>query len=174
MQKTMKALVKRKAEPGLWLEEVPVPEIGPTDVLIKIHKTAICGTDIHIYNWDEWSQRTIPVPMITGHEFSGVVVEIGDGVKGFELGERVSGEGHIVCGHCRNCLAGKRHLCRNTVGVGVNRDGCFGEYLSIPASNAFKLPKQISDDVASILDPFGNATHSALSSRFPAHSPFCR
>ncbi len=159
----MKALVKRKAEPGIWLEDMPAPEPGPADLLIEIKKTAICGTDIHIYNWDEWSQRTIPVPMITGHEFAGVVVEIGNGVSGFELGERVSGEGHIVCGHCRNCLAGKRHLCRNTVGVGVNRPGCFGEYLSIPASNAFKLPAKISDDVAAILDPFGNATHSALS-----------
>ena len=159
----MKALVKRKAEPGIWLEDMPVPKPGPADLLIEIKKTAICGTDIHIYNWDEWSQRTIPVPMITGHEFAGVVVEIGGGVKGFEIGERVSGEGHIVCGHCRNCLAGKRHLCRNTVGVGVNRDGCFGEYLSLPASNAFKLPAKISDEVASILDPFGNATHASLS-----------
>ncbi len=159
----MKALVKRRPEVGIWLEDVPEPSPGPNDLLIKIHKTAICGTDIHIYNWDEWSQRTIPVPMVTGHEFAGEVVALGSAVEGFAVGERVSGEGHIVCGHCRNCLAGKRHLCRNTVGVGVNRQGCFAEYLAIPSVNAFKLPVEISDDVASILDPFGNATHSMLS-----------
>ncbi len=159
----MKSLVKSKPERGIWMEDVPEPKIGPNDLLIKIKKTAICGTDIHIYNWDEWSQRTIPVPMTVGHEFIGEVVGMGDGVQGFELGERVSGEGHIVCNQCRNCLAGKRHLCRNTIGVGVNRPGCFAEYLAIPASNAFKLPPQISDDVASILDPLGNAVHTALS-----------
>ncbi len=159
----MKALVKRKREPGIWLEDVPEPVPGPNDLLIKIHKTAICGTDIHIYNWDDWSQRTIPVPMTVGHEFAGEVVGLGSAVTGFEIGTRVSGEGHIVCGRCRNCLAGKRHLCRNTVGVGVNRTGCFGEYLCIPAGNAFRLPPEIPDEIGSILDPFGNATHSALS-----------
>ena len=159
----MKALVKAKAEPGIWMEDVPVPRVGHNDVLIKVHKTAICGTDIHIYNWDAWSRQTIPVPMTVGHEFAGEVVEIGSEVKGFTLGERVSGEGHITCGHCRNCRAGRRHLCRNTVGVGVNRPGCFAEYLSIPAVNAFPLPAEIGDDVASILDPLGNATHTALS-----------
>jgi threonine 3-dehydrogenase len=163
MAQMMKALVKRKREPGLWMEQAPVPEIGPNDVLIKIRKTAICGTDLHIYNWDAWSQKTIPVPMIVGHEFVGVVEEVGSQVSGFKVGDRVSGEGHVTCGHCRNCRAGRRHLCRNTLGVGVNRTGCFGEYLSIPASNAFKLPADIPDDVASIFDPFGNATHTALS-----------
>ncbi len=159
----MKALVKAKAEPGIWMEDVPVPRVGHNDVLIKVHKTAICGTDIHIYNWDHWSQQTIPVPMTVGHEFAGEVVEIGSEVQGFQIGERVSGEGHITCGHCRNCRAGRRHLCRNTVGVGVNRPGCFAEYLSIPATNAFPLPDEITDDIASILDPLGNATHTALS-----------
>ena len=159
----MKALVKAKAEPGIWMEDVPVPRVGHNDVLIKVHKTAICGTDIHIYNWDHWSQQTIPVPMTVGHEFAGEVVEIGSEVQGFQIGERVSGEGHITCGHCRNCRAGRRHLCRNTVGVGVNRPGCFAEYLSIPAVNAFPLPDEITDDIASILDPLGNATHTALS-----------
>jgi threonine 3-dehydrogenase len=159
----MKALVKAKAEPGIWMEDVPVPRVGHNDVLIKVHKTAICGTDIHIYNWDHWSQLTIPVPMTVGHEFAGEVVEIGSEVQGFQIGERVSGEGHITCGHCRNCRAGRRHLCRNTVGVGVNRPGCFAEYLSIPATNAFPLPDEITDDIASILDPLGNATHTALS-----------
>ena len=159
----MKSLVKSRPEPGIWMEEVPIPEIGPNDVLVKIRKTAICGTDIHIYNWDEWSRRTIPVPMTIGHEFAGEVAAVGTHVSGFAVGDRVSGEGHITCGHCRNCRAGKRHLCRNTVGVGVNRPGCFAEYLSLPASNAFKLPPSISDDVASYLDPLGNATHCALS-----------
>ncbi len=159
----MKALVKAKAETGIWMEDVPVPRIGHNDVLIKIHKTAICGTDIHIYNWDAWSRATIPVPMTVGHEFAGEVVEIGSEVKGFEIGERVSGEGHVTCGHCRNCRAGRRHLCRNTVGVGVNRPGCFAEYMSLPAVNAFPLPTDISDETASILDPLGNATHTALS-----------
>lgn len=158
----MKALVKAKPEVGIWMEDVPEPEIGPNDVLIRIRKTAICGTDIHIYNWDHWSQQTIPVPMVTGHEFVGEVVEVGSHAAGFAVGDRVSGEGHITCGHCRNCRAGKRHLCRNTQGVGVNRQGCFAEYLSLPASNAFKLSDAITDDLASILDPFGNATHTAL------------
>lgn len=159
----MKALVKAKAAEGIWLQDMPKPKIGPNDLLIKIKKTAICGTDIHIYNWDEWAKKTIPVPMTVGHEFVGVVAEIGSEVRGFKLGERVSGEGHITCGHCRNCRAGRRHLCANTVGVGVNRPGCFAEYLAIPAMNAFPLPDAISDDIAAFLDPFGNATHTALS-----------
>ncbi len=159
----MKALVKKESAPGIWLEEIPEPKIGPNDVLIKIAKTAICGTDMHIYNWDAWARKTIPVPMAVGHEYCGRVVEVGSEVRGLAVGDRVSGEGHITCGHCRNCRAGRRHLCRNTVGVGVNRPGAFAEYLSIPADNAFKLPDSISDDIASILDPFGNATHTALS-----------
>ena len=159
----MKALVKAKAEPGIWMEEIPEPKVGPNDVLIKVAKTAICGTDMHIYLWDQWAQKTIPVPMAVGHEYVGKIVEIGSEVQGFSIGDRVSGEGHITCGYCRNCRAGRRHLCRNTVGVGVNRQGCFAEYLVIPAFNAFKLNAAITDDVASILDPFGNATHTALS-----------
>ncbi|HET7203303.1 MAG TPA: L-threonine 3-dehydrogenase, partial [Steroidobacteraceae bacterium] len=159
----MKALVKSQRAPGIWMESVPEPKVGPNDVLIKIRKTAICGTDIHIYNWDHWAQKTIPVPMHMGHEYVGEIVQIGSEVQGFEIGDRVSGEGHITCGYCRNCRAGRRHLCRNTVGVGVNRPGCFAEYLAIPAFNAFKLPDSITDEVASILDPFGNATHTALS-----------
>jgi threonine 3-dehydrogenase len=143
--------------------DAPMPQVGPNDLLIKIRKTAICGTDIHIYKWDDWSQQTIPVPMVVGHEFMGVVADMGSAVRGFEVGDRVSGEGHITCGHCRNCRAGKRHLCRRTVGVGVNRTGCFAEYLSIPAFNAFKLPDAISDELASIFDPYGNAVHTALS-----------
>ena len=132
----MKALVKAKREPGLWLEDVPEPECGPNDVIIRVKKTGVCGTDIHIYNWDAWSQKNVPVPMVTGHEFLGEVAEVGREVAGFQVGDRVSGEGHVTCGHCRNCRAGKRHLCRNTVGIGVNRTGCFAEYLSIPAFNA--------------------------------------
>jgi threonine 3-dehydrogenase len=159
----MKALAKLKKEPGIWMTDVPKPEMGHNDLLIKIKKTAICGTDIHIYNWDEWSQKTIPVPMVVGHEYAGEVVDIGQEVKGFKIGDRVSGEGHITCGHCRNCRGGRTHLCRNTVGVGVNRDGAFAEYLVIPAYNAFKLPDEISDDLAAIFDPFGNAVHTALS-----------
>ncbi len=159
----MKALVKSRREVGIWMEEQPVPDIGPNDLLIEITKTAICGTDIHIYNWDEWSQRTIPVPMIVGHEFVGRVAKVGTHVGGFHVGDRVSGEGHITCGYCRNCRAGKRHLCRNTVGVGVNRAGAFAQYLAIPAINAFKLPDSIPDEVAAFLDPLGNATHTALS-----------
>jgi len=159
----MKALIKSKREPGIWMGDVPQPEIGPNDLLIKIRKTAICGTDIHIYNWDDWSQRTIPVPMVVGHEFVGEVAALGSAVQGFEVGDRVSGEGHVTCGYCRNCRAGKRHLCRNTVGVGVNRPGAFAEYLSLPAFNAFRIPGEIPDDLASIFDPYGNATHTALS-----------
>ncbi len=158
----MKALSKLKAEPGIWMVDAPIPTIGHNDVLVKIKKTAICGTDIHIYNWDEWARHTIKVPMITGHEFAGEIVDIGSEVVGLKIGDRVSGEGHITCGFCRNCRAGRRHLCRNTEGTGVNRQGCFAEYLSMPAFNIFKLPDDIPDDVAAILDPFGNATHTAL------------
>jgi threonine 3-dehydrogenase len=158
----LKALVKKEAAPGIWLDEVPEPKVGHNDVLIEIGKTAICGTDMHIYNWDAWARKTVPVPMQVGHEYFGRIVEVGSEVKGFKPGDRVSGEGHITCGYCRNCRAGRRHLCRNTVGVGVNRPGAFAQYLAIPADNAFKLPDSISDDVASILDPFGNATHTAL------------
>ena len=158
----LKALVKKEAAPGIWLDDVPEPKVGHNDVLVEIGKTAICGTDMHIYNWDAWARKTIPVPMQVGHEYFGRIVEVGSEVKGFKSGDRVSGEGHITCGYCRNCRAGRRHLCRNTVGVGVNRPGAFAQYLAIPADNAFKLPDSISDDVASILDPFGNATHTAL------------
>ena len=159
----MKTLAKTKREPGIWMVDGPLPEVGHNDVLIKIGKTAICGTDMHIYKWDEWSQKTIPVPMTVGHEYVGVVAEIGQEVRGLKIGQRVSGEGHLVCGHCRNCRAGRRHLCRNTQGVGVNRPGAFAEYLVIPAENAFPIPDDIPDDIAAILDPFGNATHTALS-----------
>src|SRR5215813_14443937 len=158
----MKALVKQQAKPGIWLEEIPEPKVGPNDVLIEIAKTAICGTDMHIYNWDAWAQKTIPVPMAVGHEYCGRIVEMGSEVKGLKKGDRVSGEGHITCGYCRNCRAGRRHLCRNTFGVGVNRPGAFAEYLSIPALNAFKIPDNIDSDLAAIFDPFGNATHTAL------------
>jgi threonine 3-dehydrogenase len=159
----MKALSKLHAKPGIWLTEAEKPEVGHNDLLIRIRKTAICGTDMHIYHWDEWSQATIPVPMVVGHEYVGEVVEMGQEVTGFAVGDRVSGEGHITCGHCRNCRAGRRHLCRNTYGVGVNRPGAFAEYLVIPAFNAFKIPAHISDDLAAIFDPFGNAVHTALS-----------
>ncbi|WP_445358733.1 L-threonine 3-dehydrogenase [Microbulbifer sp. ANSA005] len=159
----MKALSKLKSEVGIWLTDVEIPTPGHNDLLIKIHKTAICGTDMHIYNWDEWSQKTIPVPMVVGHEYVGEVVGMGQEVAGFQVGDRVSGEGHITCGHCRNCRAGRRHLCRNTHGVGVDRPGAFAEYLVIPALNAFKIPDNISDDLASIFDPLGNAVHTALS-----------
>lgn len=159
----MKALVKKKREKGLWMEEVPKPVIKETEVLIKIKKTAICGTDIHIYQWDEWSQSTVPVPMHVGHEYVGEIVEIGKYVKGLKVGQRVSGEGHIVCGHCRNCRAGARHLCINTKGVGVNIPGAFAEFLALPAENVFPIPDEISDDIAAILDPMGNAVHTTLS-----------
>ncbi|MDW5415688.1 L-threonine 3-dehydrogenase [Iodobacter sp. CM08] len=159
----MKALSKLTAAPGLTMNQVEKPVIGHNDLLIKIKKTAICGTDIHIWKWDDWAQKTIPVPMHVGHEYVGTVVEIGSEVQGFKIGDRVSGEGHITCGHCRNCRAGRRHLCRNTVGVGVNRPGAFAEYLVLPAFNAFPIPDDISDDLAAIFDPFGNAVHTALS-----------
>jgi len=159
----MKALAKLTPSVGLTLTDVEKPEVGHNDVLIKIKRTAICGTDIHIWKWDDWAQKTIPVPMHVGHEYVGEIVAMGQEVSGFQVGDRVSGEGHITCGFCRNCRAGRRHLCRNTVGVGVNRPGAFAEYLVIPAFNAFKIPDDISDDLASIFDPFGNATHTALS-----------
>lgn len=159
----MKALSKLKAEPGIWMTDAPKPEVGHNDLLIKIRKTAICGTDVHIYKWDEWASNTIPTPMVVGHEYVGEVVDMGQEVRGFKVGDRVSGEGHITCGHCRNCRAGRVHLCRNTTGVGVNREGAFAEYLVIPAFNAFKIPDNISDELASIFDPFGNAVHTALS-----------
>ncbi len=145
------------------MDDVPKPTIGPNDLLIKIIKTAICGTDIHIFNWDEWAQKTIPVPMVVGHEFFGIVEEVGTAVAGYSPGDRVSGEGHITCGYCRNCRAGKRHLCRNTKGIGVNTQGCFAEYLCLPATNAFKIPQDIPDNVAAIFDPLGNAVHTAIS-----------
>src|ERR1700682_3248729 len=159
----MKALVKQQAAPGIWLEDIPEPKVGPNDVLIEIAKTAICGTDMHIYNWDAWAQKTIPVPMAGGHEYCGRIVELGSEVAGCKAGDRVSGEGHITCGYCRNCRAGRRHLCRNAVGVGVNRPGAFADYLVIPAENAFPIPDDIPDEIAAILDPFGNAAHTALS-----------
>ena len=159
----MKALVKSKPEKGLWMEEVDIPTIGINDVLIKIKKTAICGTDLHIYKWDEWSQNTIPVPMTIGHEYVGTIAEMGAGVKNFDIGERVTGEGHIACGHCRNCRRGKKHVCENTVGIGVNINGCFAEYVKVPAENVMKINTSIADDYLAIMDPFGNATHTALS-----------
>ena len=159
----MKALVKKEAQKGIWMEEVAVPKVGVNDVLIKIKKTAICGTDLHIYKWDEWSQKTIKTPMTIGHEYVGVVAEVGPGVRNIAVGDRVTGEGHIACGHCRNCRRGLQHICENSIGVGVNRDGAFAEYLCIPESNVVKLDERISDDMAAIMDPFGNATHTALS-----------
>jgi threonine 3-dehydrogenase len=160
---TMKALVKARAEQGLWLQDVPVPEVGINDVLIQIHKTSICGTDVHIYNWDVWAQKTIPVPMPVGHEFVGRVAAVGGNVHDFKVGDLVSGEGHLVCGRCRNCLAGRRHLCPHTSGVGVNRPGAFAEYLCIPVTNVWYCDPSISTDVLACFDPLGNATHTALS-----------
>ncbi len=159
----MKAVVKAKAEPGLWLEEVRVPKVGGDDVLIRVLKTSICGTDVHIYNWDAWAQKTIPVPMTIGHEFVGVVDAVGDHVKGFTRGDLVVGEGHITCGHCRNCLAGRRHLCPNTQGVGVNRPGAWAEFVAIPQDNCWHADPSIPLDVLSCFDPLGNAVHTALS-----------
>lgn len=167
--KTMHALVKQWSEPGLWLAEVPIPQIGINDVLIEVLRTGICGTDVHIYNWDAWAQRTIPVPMVVGHEFVGRIVETGSNVHDFQPGDIVSGEGHVVCGHCRNCLAGRRHLCKDTQGVGVNRPGAFAEYLALPVTNVWLHDSAdgshvsgISRDLQSIFDPFGNAVHTAL------------
>ena len=158
----MRALVKSRPESGIWMEDAPRPETGPNDVLIAIRKTSICGTDLHIIAWDEWAKRTIQTPMTIGHEYVGVVAEMGSEVEGLEIGQRVSGEGHVVCGRCRNCQAGRRHLCINTVGVGVNRPGAFAEYVAIPGSNVQPIPDDVSDDIASILDPLGNAVHTAL------------
>src|SRR5437588_1912062 len=164
MSKTkMKALVKREAKTGLSLEEVAVPQIGINDVLIRIDRTGICGTDVHIYKWDDWAKKTIPVPMVVGHEFVGEIVEVGANVTDFFPGEIVSGEGHVVCGHCRNCLAGRRHLCAHTKGIGVNRPGAFAEFMSLPMTNVWHHDPSIDRDVASIFDPFGNAVHTALS-----------
>ncbi len=161
----MKALVKQKAEVGLWLDEVPLPTFGDNDVLVKVLRTGICGTDLHIYKWDAWAQRTIPVPMVVGHEFVGEIAAIGSNVKDFHEGDIVSGEGHVVCGRCRNCLAGRRHLCKDTVGVGVNRPGAFAEYVTLPVTNVWYHDPQIARDVQAIFDPFGNAVHTAL--QFP-------
>lgn len=158
----MKALVKSKAEPGLWMEDVPVPEIGINDVLVRVKKASICGTDVHILKWDEWAQRTIPVPMVIGHEFVGEIVKVGANVTDFFSGQLVSGEGHVICGRCRNCLAGRRHLCANTSGVGVNRPGAFAEYIALPMTNIWVHKHAIDTDVACIFDPFGNAVHTAL------------
>ncbi|MGH9434249.1 MAG: L-threonine 3-dehydrogenase, partial [Terriglobia bacterium] len=159
----MKGLVKSKRDAGLWLEDVEVPEIGINDVLIRVHRTGICGTDLHIYNWDDWAQRTIPVPLVIGHEFAGEIVEAGSNVVDFHPGEMVSGEGHVVCGRCRNCLAGRRHLCARTQGVGVNRPGAFAEYIALPMTNIWRHHPSVDREVAAIFDPFGNAVHTALS-----------
>ncbi len=159
----MKALVKTKAEPGIWMEEVPMPECGPTDVLIKVRRAAICGTDIHIFKWDEWSQKNVRPGTTVGHEFMGEIAEVGSAVAGFKVGDRVSAEGHITCGFCRNCRAGKRHLCRNTVGIGVHRHGAFADFISMPAVNVFKVPQGVPDEIAAFFDPLGNAVHTALS-----------
>lgn len=163
MRLVMKALGKLEKKEGIHLYEAPEPKIGPSDLLIKISKTAICGTDLNIYDWKEWAQKNVPVPLTIGHEFVGVVADMGSDVKGFSIGDRVSGEGHIVCGFCRNCRGGKRHLCRNTIGIGYHRTGCFAEYMTLPVSNAFAVPGDISDDIAAIFDPLGNAVHTALS-----------
>jgi threonine 3-dehydrogenase len=159
----MKALVKRERKEGLWMEDVPMPTISEHDVLIKVKKSSICGTDVHIWKWDAWAQKTIPVPMVVGHEFMGMIVEVGSAVKNLKVGQRVSGEGHITCGVCPNCRKGLKHICVNTLGVGVNRPGSFAEYVSLPAENVFPLPDSIPDELAAIFDPFGNATHTALS-----------
>ena len=159
----MKALVKAHAREGLWMDHVPVPEPGPDEVLIKVRKSAICGTDVHIWKWDEWSAKTVPVPMVVGHEFCGEIVDMGRAAVKYRIGQRVAGEGHVVCNTCRNCRAGRGHLCRNTLGVGVNRPGSFAEYLCIPESNVIAIPDDIPDEIAAIFDPFGNAVHTALS-----------
>ena len=159
----MKALVKKQSGEGLWLEDVPQPEAGPRDVLIKVDRTGICGTDLHIYKWDDWARKTVPMPLAVGHEFVGEIVEVGSDVRDFSVGEIVSGEGHVVCGHCRNCMAGRRHLCNDTAGIGVTRPGAFAEYIALPQTNVWVHKPGIDRDVASIFDPFGNATHSTLS-----------
>jgi len=163
MANKMKALVKSKPEKGLWMEEVDIPEVGVNDILIKVKKSAICGTDLHIYRWDEWSQNTIEIGQTIGHEYVGTVAKMGEGVTGFQIGDRVTGEGHIACGHCRNCRRGRKHVCENTVGIGVNINGSFAEYVKVPSSNVMKMNDAISDDMLAIMDPFGNATHTALS-----------
>ena len=162
MSRTMRALVKSKSERGIWMEQVPVPEPGTNEVLIRLEKTAICGTDLHIYNWDDWARRTIAPGLVIGHEFVGRIERLGEGVTGYRVGDRVSAEGHIVCGHCRNCRAGKPHLCPNTVGIGVNRDGAFAEFVVVPASNLWPIPAEIAPELAAFFDPFGNAAHCAL------------
>ena len=159
----MQALVKRETGPGLWLEEVPQPEVAAHQVLIKVRRMGICGTDLHIYNWDDWASKTVPVPLVVGHEFVGEIVEVGKDVQDFSVGEIVSGEGHVVCGHCRNCMAGRRHLCNDTAGIGVTRPGSFAEYISLPQTNVWEHKPDIDEEVAAIFDPYGNATHSALS-----------
>lgn len=159
----MKALVKSKAEKGIWMQDVPIPVTGPNDVLIKVSKSAICGTDLHIYNWDEWAQKTIPVGLTIGHEYAGHVAQVGSEVSEFKEGDRVTGEGHISCGHCRNCRRGRQHICETTIGVGVNINGSFAQYVKIPSSNVMKINAEIPDEVLSIMDPLGNATHTALS-----------
>lgn len=159
----MKALVKKESAPGLVMEEVPLPVIGDNEVLIKVRKSSICGTDVHIWNWDDWAKKTVPTPLIIGHEFMGTIAELGKNVKDLKVGQRVSGEGHLTCGICPNCKNGKKHCCENTVGIGVQRNGCFAEYLSLPGQNVFPIPDVISDDIAAIFDPLGNATHTALS-----------
>jgi len=159
----MKALIKKESGMGLWLEEVPEPKLGDNEVLIKVERTGICGTDLHIYNWDDWAKDTVPVPMVVGHEFVGEIVETGRNVRDFRAGEIVSGEGHVVCGHCRNCMAGRRHLCNDTAGIGVTRPGAFAEFISLPQTNVWVHGPNVNPEVASIFDPFGNATHSALS-----------
>src|SRR5947209_9438892 len=159
----MKALVKEKRAKGLWLKDVPLPAVGANDVLVKVLRTGICGTDVHIYNWDAWAQKTIPVPMVVGHEFVGRIEAVGPNVSDFQIGDIVSGEGHVVCGHCRNCLAGRRHLCAHPLGVGVNRPGAFAEFVVLPTSNIWRHAPSIDLDIAAIFDPFGNAVHTALS-----------
>jgi threonine 3-dehydrogenase len=159
----MRALVKSRAEPGIWLEDVPPPAIGPNDLLVRVHYSSICGTDLHIWRWDPWAQRTVTVPRVIGHEFMGTVVEVGSEVRGFASGQRVAVEGHVTCGHCRNCRAGRRHLCRNTEGIGIQRDGAFAELVAVPAINAYSLPANMADEIGACLDPLGNAVHSALS-----------
>lgn len=159
----MKAIVKSKNAPGLWMKEVPIPKINDDEVLVKVHKTSICGTDLHIYKWDAWAQKTIPVPMVVGHEFMGEITEVGSSVKHLKVGQRISGEGHITCGECPPCLKGQKHLCMKTLGVGIHRHGCYAEYFNLPAENAFVLPDSVPDDLAAIFDPFGNAVHTALS-----------
>lgn len=163
----MKALAKLKAEPGIWLTDVPIPKVGPNDVLIKIKKASICGTDMHIYNWDEWAQEVIPVPLVIGHEFAGEIVELGHEVTSFKIGDRVSGENHIACEFCRNCRAGRRHICRKNESIGITRQGCLAEYLLMPSVNVYPLPSTLSDTIASVLNPLGNAVHTALSFSLP-------